>query len=185
MTRKEPVALFAAAAVVVGLALQWALPEATIPEEALVLLVAGIALIARRYVLPTSKLDDVDALDEARRAVRARRAGTGALGLVVFALLGGAAACMPPVPLDSAEALRAERAAGAAEAHQAAAACLADAQLAAERDVLTCIFGAGAIAAAPDRSPSRANQLRDEATGAATGILGALGRRGAAEIEGR
>ena len=104
---------------------------------------------------------------------------------LVALLSAGPAACMPPVPLDSAAALRAQREAGAAEAHQAATACLADPQFADDRDVLTCIFGAAAIAAAPDRSASRADQLRDEAADAATGILGALGRRGAAEIEGR
>ena len=79
----------------------------------------------------------------------------------------------------------AEREAGAAAAHDAATACLMDAELPDNRDVLVCIFGAGALAAAPDRSPAMAEQLRDEATDVATGILGALGRRGAAEIEGR
>ncbi len=184
MTQREPVALFAAAAAVVGLLLEWLLPDAAIPEQVLVLVVAGVALAARRYVMPTAKVLDGDAVELVRRAVRARRDRKSALaGGLLLAAAG--AACMPPVPLDSAEALRAEREAGAAEAHQAATACLMDSQLATDRDVLTCIFGAAAIAAAPDRSPSMAEQLRDEATDVATGILGALGRRGAAEIEGR
>lgn len=184
MTRKEPLALFAAAAAAVGLALQWLPPDLAVPDELAVLLVAAIVLLARRWVVPAAKLDDADALEGARAAWQARRRNSYLAGLAL-ALLAGAAACMPPVPLDSAEALRDAREAGAAAAMDAATACLVDADLAADRDVLVCIFGAAAIAAAPDRSPSRADQLRDEATDAAAGILGALGRRGAAEIEGR
>ena len=185
MTRKEPVALFAAVAAIVGLALHWLAPDQVVPDELGVLLVAAIALLARRYVMPAAKLDHDEALDNARAAWRAQQSRGYLVALVALALAVGAAACMPPAPLDSTEALRAQREAGAAEAYQAATACLMDAQLAADRDVLVCIFGAGAIAAAPDRSPSRVDQLRDEATDVASGILGALGRRGATEIEGR
>ncbi len=91
MTHREPVALFAAVAAVVGLALQWLLPDATIPNEVVVLLVAGIAVAARRYVIPAAKLDDVVVLEAARRAVQARRGGKGGLaGLILIALLVGA-----------------------------------------------------------------------------------------------
>ncbi len=91
MTHREPVALFAAVAAVVGLALQWLLPDATIPNEVVVLLVAGIAVAARRYVMPAAKLDDVVVLEAARRAVQARRGGKGGLaGLILIALLVGA-----------------------------------------------------------------------------------------------
>lgn len=99
----------------------------------------------------------------------------------------GVAACAPPQPLDTLEEadLRAARDAGAAEVTAAATACLTDSRLATNTDVLVCIFGSDAVAAAPNRTPSRGDRLRDGATDAVGNIIGALGNRGAAEIEGR
>ena len=125
-----------------------------------------------------------------------RQAGTGcdeggqrsageAAALLCLACAGLVAACSPPVPLDSAEQLRQAREEGGAEVMGMALACLESHELETERAVLTCIFGEAAVADAPDRSPSRTDQLLDRGVDAVDGILGALGRRGAAEIEER
>ena len=116
-----------------------------------------------------------------------QRSAGGAAALLCLACGGlvAATACSPPVPLDSAEQLRQAREEGGAEVMGIALACLESHELETERAVLTCIFGDAAVAAAPDRTPSRTDQLLDRGADAVDGILGALGRRGAAEIEGR
>ena len=93
MTRTEPVAVFGGLAAAVGLALHWLLPEA--PDELVVMVVFGIALLARRWVSPIASLPDAEVLEQARRAVASRRRGGPAAGALLAALLvwpAGAAA---------------------------------------------------------------------------------------------
>ena len=71
MTDREPVALFAGLAAVVGLAATTYFPDVLIPDEVTVLVVAGIACVARKWVTPWAR--HVDALEEARKAVAARK----------------------------------------------------------------------------------------------------------------
>ena len=87
MTRTEPVVLFSALAAVVGVALCWLLPDAVIPDELIVAIVFVVACAARRYVTPCADMPDAEVLEQARRAVEARRRGTGAAAGVVLALL--------------------------------------------------------------------------------------------------
>ena len=175
----EPVAIRTA---IVGLATwaahTWApadVPTEVINYAALILL----GLLARAGVVSPATHAGV------RRAAAAAASRSTGVAAAAACVLVGLAACTPPVPLDSAEQLRQARAAGADEVMGMARGCLGNAELATDREVLVCIFGAAAVAAAPDRSPSRGEQLRDQATDVVGGILGALGRRGAAEIEGR
>ena len=91
LTKTEPVAVFSGLAAVVGLGLHWLLPDATIPDEVVVGVVFGIALIARRYVSPCANMPDAEVLEHARRAVResgrkAPRPGPGS-AVLLLALL--------------------------------------------------------------------------------------------------
>ena len=70
MTDREPVALFAGIAALVGLAMTIYFPDVLVPDEVTVLVVAGIACVARTRVTPWAK--HLDALEEARKAVTAR-----------------------------------------------------------------------------------------------------------------
>ena len=74
MTEREPVALFAGIAAVVGLAATTYFPDILVPDEVTVLVVAGVACLARQWVTPWVK--HLNALEEARRAVAARKRTT-------------------------------------------------------------------------------------------------------------
>ena len=87
MTKTEPVVLFSGLAGLVGLGLHWMLPDAVIPDELIVAVVFVIACIARRYVTPGANLPDAEVLERARRAVAARRRGTGTAAAILLALL--------------------------------------------------------------------------------------------------
>lgn len=85
MTRTEPVAVFGGLAAAAGLALHWLLPEA--PDELVVMVVFGVALLARRWVSPIASLPAAEVLEQARRAVASRRRGGPAAGALLAALL--------------------------------------------------------------------------------------------------
>ncbi|MCY4120230.1 MAG: hypothetical protein OXG72_04845, partial [Acidobacteria bacterium] len=86
MTKTEPVLLFSGLAAAVGIGLHWLLPDAAIPDELIVAIVFGIAVLARRYVWPGASMPDAEVLEHARRAVAARRGG-GAAALLLALLL--------------------------------------------------------------------------------------------------
>ena len=184
MIKAEPAALIGILAATIISAAHWWLGTDVEEAAAEALAALVLALLIRANVVSPRTHERLAAA--ARRGAGADRT-TGAAVLVLVAA-NLAAACMPAAnPFDEQlrEAREAGREIGAAAAHRAASECLTDAALASDHDVLLCIFGSEAVAAAPDRSPSRADRLRDQATDAVEGILGALGRRGASEIEGR
>ena len=87
MTKTEPVLWFSGLAALVGLGLHWLLPDAVIPDELVVIVVFGIAVLARRYVFPEASMPDAEVLEHARRAVEARRGGGQAAAILLALLL--------------------------------------------------------------------------------------------------
>ena len=95
MTKTEPVVVFSGLAAAVGFGLHWLLPDATIPDEVIVAVVFGIAVLARQFVSPSAQLPDAEILEQARRAVQRDRAAAGGpstLCLLVVLLIPAAAA---------------------------------------------------------------------------------------------
>lgn len=187
--KDEPIGVLAAVAMATTQLLHAYAPE--MPAELVSAIGVVVVAVARQFVKPLHRHYEAvtaaigNAKAETRQQDDPRGPGAGAAAAAVLCLALLAAACAPPQPLDSAERIEQAHAAGHAEAMSLARRCLADPASETDRAVLVCIFGDAEVAAAPDRSPSRAELLRDQAVDAVGGIVGAFGRRGAAEIEGR
>ena len=87
MTKTEPVVVFSGLAAAVGFGLHWLLPDATIPDEAIVAVVFGVAVLARQFVSPSAQLPDAEILEQARRAVQRNRDGGGPSTLCLLLVL--------------------------------------------------------------------------------------------------